>query len=76
MAGVLLASLELVEEEFARRMHGQDLGHYLSSRYLSRVEGRYLSEKGAIWARVWALMTAGHHKSALELIAANYPHYS
>ena len=35
-----------------------------------------MSENGVIWGKVWAYMTAGMHKQAIELIASSYRNYS
>lgn len=71
----MIASLLLVQEEFAKKIHGQEINHYLSVNYLHRLEGRYMTDKGVIWAKAWLYMCSGMHKQALEIIALNYKHY-
>jgi hypothetical protein len=62
---MLLASLKMVQGEFQRRMHGQEIERYLSVNYLQRMHGRSHEQKETVWGKAWLSMLAGAHKHVL-----------
>jgi hypothetical protein len=76
LTSIAIASLKLVEAEFQKRLHGQDLDRYLAVTYLHRIYGKSYEQKETVWGKMWLYMISGMHRQALELIGHRHKNYT
>lgn len=72
---MFVISLKLMQQEFQKRLHGQDFDRYLSKNYISKAEGRWPFELGGFWAKLWLYYCLGLKQDVIDLLSSNVRDY-
>ena len=68
---MLISSLKLIHQEFARKIHGKDIERYVNNEYLHKMESRVDKRAGTLWPQIWVAYCAGESHRVQSLIASD-----
>ena len=66
---MFVTSYKLIQQDFQKKVHNQDLERYIARQYVGKVEGKWAFEHGGFWARVWLNYCMGMKDEVINLLS-------